>query len=453
VTSESSPTPWSPPPPPPTAIVAHIERAPDTVPVPSSSPARPLDENQRIHAIDVLRGVALLGILVMNIQSFAMPGAAYMNPLAYGDLSGGNYWVWHFSYIFAFEKFMSIFSMLFGAGIVLMTSRIEASGRSSAGVHYRRMAWLVLFGLLHAHLLWYGDILFFYGTFGMIAWLFRKLPPGVLIPLGLVIVGVASALSYVGGWSVQFWPPEAIHEQQQEWQPTAEALAPEINAYRGSWIAQMPERTTTALMFETFIFAIWGVWRAGGLMLVGMGFFKLGIFSARARPAAYWAMICAALFVGVPVTWYGIHKNFEANWVATYAIFNGSHYNYWGSILVSLGWVGAVMLAFRSGIFGFIMKPLAAVGRMALTNYLMHTIICTTIFYGHGLGLFGSVERVGQFAIVVGVWVVQLIVSPIWLRYFQFGPAEWLWRTLTYFSAQPMLRRRLPAGNAEIQAS
>jgi uncharacterized protein len=83
----------------------------------------------------------------------------------------------------------------------------------------------------------------------------------------------------------------------------------------------------------------------------------------------------------------------------------------------------------------------------------MHTIICTTIFYGHGLGLFGSVERVGQFAIVVGVWVVQLIVSPIWLRYFQFGPAEWLWRTLTYFSAQPMLRRRLPAGNAEIQAS
>jgi uncharacterized protein len=387
----------------------------------------------------------------MNIQSFAMPGAAYMNPTAYGDLNGANYWVWNICYLLAFEKFMSIFSMLFGAGIVLMTSRIEATGRSSAGVHYRRMGWLILFGLLHAHLLWYGDILYFYGLCGLVAWPFRRLPPAVLIPIGLVVVSVASILAWAGGWSVQFWSDEIIRQQQQQWQPAAELLADELNAYRSGWLAQMPERMVSALQFETFVLAIWGAWRVGGLMLVGMGLFKLGVFSARAKSSVYWAMIIAAAVIGIPVTMYGIRRNFDANWAAVYSLFDGSQYNYWASVLVSLGWVGAVMLAYRSGTCVFIMKPLAAVGRMALTNYLMHTVICTTIFYGHGLGLFGSVERVGQFGIVLGVWALQLMVSPIWLRYFHFGPVEWLWRTLTYFKLQPMLRRGSSAGAVEIQ--
>ena len=118
----------------------------------------------------------------------------------------------------------------------------------------------------------------------------------------------------------------------------------------------------------------------------------------------------------------------------------GSQYNYWGSVLVSLGWVGVVMLACKSGRLAPATAPLAAVGRMAFSNYILQTVICTTIFYGHGFGLFGRVSRVGQIAIVIAVWTVQLIVSPIWLRHFRFGPLEWLWRSLTYRRVQPMIR-------------
>ena len=119
-------------------------------------------EADRIQSIDVLRGFALLGILVMNIQSFSMIEAAYGNPTAYGSLEGANYWVWLLSHVMADQKFMTIFSMLFGAGIVLMTSRQEETSGRSAAVHYRRMGVLAIFGMLHAYLFWYGDILFGY---------------------------------------------------------------------------------------------------------------------------------------------------------------------------------------------------------------------------------------------------------------------------------------------------
>lgn len=138
----------------------------------------------------------------MNVGALSMPAAAYFNPTAYGDLTGANGWWWRLVHLLADLKFMAIFSMLFGAGIVLMTSRIEARGRSARGLHYRRMAWLALFGLLHAHLLWPGDILFWYGTVGMVTYVFRKLPPRRLIVLGLLSIALPSGLMIAGGLSV-----------------------------------------------------------------------------------------------------------------------------------------------------------------------------------------------------------------------------------------------------------
>ena len=142
----------------------------DTV---SPVPPAPVDAPERIAPLDTLRGFALLGILVMNIQSFSMISAAYNNPTAYGDLSGANWWVWLLGHLLADQKMYGIFSMLFGAGILLMTSRAEERG-SSLGLHYRRMMWLILFGLLHAHLLWPGDILYTYGMCGLLVYLFRR---------------------------------------------------------------------------------------------------------------------------------------------------------------------------------------------------------------------------------------------------------------------------------------
>lgn len=403
----------------------------------------PVSEPQRIVSLDVLRGFALLGILVMNIQSFSMIWAAYLNPTAYGDLTGANYWVWLLSHVLTDQKFMTIFSMLFGAGIVLLSSRVEARGQSATGVHYQRMFWLIVFGLLHAYLLWYGDILFFYGICGLVVYLFRKLSPRKLLVLGLLTIAVPSALYLFFGWSMQFWPAEAVEELQQEsWRPGPEKLAWEVEAYRGGWLQQMAHRVPKSFEFETGALLIWGFWRAGGLMLVGMALFKLGLFSAKRSAALYRTLIAVALLVGVPAILYGMHRNFATGWDVRYSFFFGWQFNYWGSLIVSMGWIGLVMLVCQRSALTALTRPFAAVGQMAFTNYILQTVICTTIFYGHGFGLFGQVERTGQVAIVAGVWVFQLLVSPVWLRYFLFGPLEWLWRSLTYLQWQPF--RRLP---------
>ena len=401
----------------------------------------PVTAKERIQSLDVLRGVALLGILPMNIQAFSMISAAYMNPTAYGDLHGANYWVWFFCHLLADEKFMTIFSMLFGAGIFLMTSHVEAAGRKPAALHYRRMGWLILFGLLHSYLLWFGDILVNYGLCGLLAYCYRKMAPRKLIAYGLVFVAVASALFFFIGWAVPHWPAEKrVFMRQQLWEPTPKMQADELAGYRSSWLGEMRQRANDSLVTEVNGFIALSFWRVEGLMLIGMALFKLGVFSARASAKLYWSFLAAAVLIGFPVILYGVHRDIAAGWEFRYSMFLGYQYNYWASILVSLGWVGATMLVCQTATLKRFTKPLAAVGRMAFSNYIFDTVVCTTLFYGFGFGLFGKVSRVAQLEIVLAIWIAQLILSSIWMRYFQFGPLEWLWRSLTYWQRQPFRR-------------
>ncbi len=406
----------------------------------SATDVGPVAQTARIASIDVLRGFAVLGILVMNIQSFSMIGAAYLNPTAYGDLTGANYLVWLLSHVLTDRKFMTLFSMLFGAGIVLMTSRREAGGGRTAGVHYRRMGLLLLVGLLHAYLLWYGDILHAYALCGFIVYLFRRWRPRTLILVGLLSIAFASALAVFFDWSIQYWPPESLEDMMKSWAPSDAVIAKEVTAYRGGWVEQLPHRALIAVFFQTLIFLVDNGWRAGGLMLVGMGLYKLEVFSAKRSTATYVWMAIVGFVVGVPVILYGVRYNFAAQWGFESCFYGGRQFNYWGSLFVASGWVGIVMLVCKAGVAPRLTGVLAATGRMAFTNYLLQTVICTTIFYGHGFGLFGKVERLEQILIVLAVWVVLLVLSPVWLRYFRFGPAEWLWRCLTYLKVQPMRR-------------
>ncbi len=404
---------------------------------PGSGPVGP---GERIDSLDTLRGFALLGILVMNIQLFAMPGAAYINPTVWGDLEGMNHLVWLLSHILTDQKMMTIFSMLFGAGIVLFADRAMARGVSPASLHYRRMFWLLLFGLAHAYLLWAGDILFLYAVCAFVVYRFRGLTPARLITVGVATLAVSSIIFIAFGMSMPNWPPEQQAEFiEQSWQPPPEALAAEVEAYRSGWMTQVAYRAPSVLEFQTFYLAIWGFWRAAGLMLIGMALYKLGVLSARAPVRLYAGFIAAAMLVGFPVVGYGVYWNFANDW-GPLSFFYGFQFNYWGSLFVSLGWIGLVMLICQSGVLTWLRRRFAAVGRMAFTNYLLHTLICTTVFYGHGLGWFGGVERTGQIAIVAGVCALQLLLSPIWLQYFRSGPFEWLWRSLTYGRAQPWLR-------------
>lgn len=410
-----------------------------------SGPPAPVTSGERIRSLDVLRGFALLGILPVNIQVFAMIDAALFNPTAYGDLGGANHVVHAVTHVFFDQKFMTIFSMLFGAGIVLFSERIMARGGSPAKVHYSRTAWLILFGLLHAHLLWYGDILYTYGMCALVVFLFRKLSPGWLIPLGLLAISVSSVLFLLFGLTVPFWAPEDLAQLEADFRPGAEAVLKELEIYRSGWLGQMEHRVEGALGVQTFVFLIWGSWRAGGLMLVGMGLYKLGVFSAKLASQTYAWMVAAGLFVGLPIVGYGLYRHELAGWNVTYSFFLGSQFNYWGSLFVSLGYVGLVMLLCKHSIAVGLQARLAAVGQTAFSNYILQTVICTTLFYGHGFGLFGKVSRTGQAGIVIAIWILQLALSPLWLRHYRFGPLEWLWRTLTYRKVQPF-RRVNPQG-------
>lgn len=397
---------------------------------------QPVSSSERIESMDVLRGFAVLGILAMNVGAFSMPAAAYFNPSVYGDLGGLNGWVWRLTHLLADLKFMAIFAMLFGAGIVLMWQRAEERSRPSTGLHYRRMFWLILFGLLHAHLLWYGDILYWYGMTGLLVYLLRKRSPAALIVIAVLFFAVSSSLMIFSGLSMDQWPPEERAGMIEQLNPSDAAKADEIAAYRGSWLEQMEPRREHAIEMETSTYLAWAIWRVGGLMLLGMALFKLGVLSATRSRSFYLVLIGLAVLVGLPLVGYGMQRNIASGWPTPEFFFLGTQYNYWGSVLVALGWIGTVMLLCQQSV-AMITGRLAAVGRMAFTNYIMQTVICTTVFYGHGFGLFGSMERVGQFAVVVGVWIFQLIVSPIWLRHFRYGPLEWLWRSLVYLEVQP----------------
>ena len=175
-------------------------------------------------------------------------------------------------------------------------------------------------------------------------------------------------------------------------------------------------------------------------MLVGMGLFKLGVFSAARSNRFYWSLLLGGVMIGVPLILIGYQRNVEAGFSADVTMFLNSQYNYIGSIFMAMAWVGLVILIVKAGALKMATGALAAVGQMALTNYLMQTIICTTIFYGHGLGLFGRFNYLEQIYFVLGVWIVELLWSPWWLKRFRFGPFEWLWRSLTYWRLQPMRR-------------
>ena len=413
----------------------------------SAVTAGPVTSRERIASIDVMRGVALLGILAMNIQDFSMIGSAYLNPTTYGDLHGLNYAVWYGSFMLADLKFMSIFSMLFGAGVLLMTSRLEAAGRRPGPIHYRRMGWLALFGCLHGYLLWPGDILFTYALGGIFAFLGRKWRPPTLIVSGLLFTAVATAISVGSYETMPYWPKKQVQQMSDQfWSPSPAAKAKELATYRAGWLTEEKDRLVQNVGMQVQGNLFLAFWRAYGLMLAGMGLFKLGVFSAKLPARVYGWFMALGLLVGLPAIAFGMHQEFAHHWDMRQCFFLDFQWNYWASLLVCLFWIGLVMLVCQKGWLPGARRRLAAVGRMAFSNYIMDTVLCTFIFYGWGLGFFGKVSRVEQFGIVLGIWVVQLVVSPLWLERFQFGPLEWMWRSLTYWRLQPM--RKVAAAKA-----
>ena len=390
----------------------------------------PTPPSDRITSLDALRGFALLGILVINIRVFSMPEQTLLNPTVYGDFTGLDYWTWFLGHVFAQAKFITLFSALFGAGVLLFVESKEEKGQDAARLHLRRTAVLIAIGLLHAYLLWYGDILVTYGLTGIFLLFVRDLDARRLTTLAGVFLLFVPAIELFAAVSIG---GEAIAAQ---WQPAEAAIREQVATYRGGWLDQMSHRVSSSFQRQTSGFIGQSFWRVGGVMLLGMALYRKGVLTDE-RSTAFYRRLVAGGVVGVGIVVAGVAYVEANDWSAGAALY-WRQFNYVGSLLVAGGYVGLVTLFVRWRGEGLATRALAAVGRTAFTNYLLQTVVATTIFYGHGLGLFGSVSRVEAMGIVVAIWAVQVPLSVLWLRYFRFGPVEWVWRTLTYGEAQPM---------------
>jgi uncharacterized protein len=386
----------------------------------------------RLTSLDALRGLAVLGMLIVNIQSFAMIDAAYINPMAYGDLEGMNRVVWIWTHLLADMKFITIFSLLFGAGVLIFAQNLDRKGIRPSKPFYRRMLALLILGLIHAYLFWHGDILVCYALCGSLVFLMRKASTRSLLAFGLILVGIPAFNYWLFGMSLPSWPAAAVDGLRDSWQPGAEKIAGEIAALRGGLGEQMGWRIPAAISMQTFLFAILFFWRTLGMMMVGMALYKSGMLRNAWPGWSYALLMFGGLALGLPLIWQGVQNNFDAGWSVEYSMFLGWQYNYAGSLLVAMAYCALILglAKWRPGAMPI--RLLSPVGRMALTNYILMTLVCGVVFYGHGFSLFGRVERSMQVVIVFFIWFAVVLFSHIWLKYRAQGPLEHLWRHFTY---------------------
>lgn len=400
--------------------------------------------SKRITSIDVLRGFALLGILVMNIMSFAMPSVAYFSPVAY-DASIFNQIVYGLSHIFADQKFMAIFSMLFGASTLLFVNNTIKKGKRPTLLFYSRNWWLLIFGGMHFYFLWYGDILFVYALCSFFLYFMRKIPPKIQITIGLFIYLLPIATNYL---TYEYVVDELSQAEQQviidHWNSTESTIQKELDVYRGAYSEHINHRLsmgagsqkeTEALVSEikglSLMLDVFS--RAFGMMLIGMACFSWSVFSNSLRESTYKKMMIYGLGFGISLSTFGLFLNYWYGWDWKYTQFLGKIPNTLATPFTAFGYISLIMLWIRTAYINNLQDRLQAIGKTALTCYLLQSVIATFVFYGFGLGLFGYVNRLGQIVLMVVIWGVLLVLCPLWLKRFQYGPVEWFWRSLTYF--------------------
>ena len=372
-----------------------------------------------------MRGIAVLGMLVANIPWHA---GTSMSRLYQADTT--SVFAWLLQYLVFDQRFMPIFAMLFGASLLLQSRKTGLTPGFQA-YYLRRMAVLLLFGVLHAYLLWPGDILITYAVAGPVLLLFARLSP-----VRLIVIGIAFKLVDL---SFGEWP--ALYDATIDrwlfawWVDYGEAPSTIAAAYAGSYADLFAYNAWRNQFIQWTALPYFRLWNAIGLMLIGMGFYKLGILQGGRDKAWYGKLVCVSLLVGVPLVLYGVLARVGmSETVGPYLGFtqelplrNITFRS--GCFIVSLAVIGSIHMVYpvlKSAITG----PIEAVGRTALSNYLFHSVFFLILFHGVELFAFDSLDHDAMLALVMLVWVLQLALSPLWLRHFSQGPVEALWRRL-----------------------
>ncbi|HBC8589030.1 TPA: DUF418 family protein [Citrobacter koseri] len=371
---------------------------------------------ERNVTLDFIRGVAILGILLLNISAFGLPKAAYLNPAWYGKITASDAWTWAILDLFAQVKFLTLFALLFGAGLQMLLPRGKRWIQS-------RLTLLVLLGFIHGLLFWDGDILLAYGLVGLICWRLVRDAPSVksLFNTGILLylagIGVLLLLGSISASETsRAWTPDAsalLYEKYWKINGGMEAVSNRVDLLSNSLLA---------------LGAQYG-WQLAGMMLLGAALMRSGWLKGQYSLQHYRRMGVLLVVVGMLINLPAIIVQWQLDWAYRWCAFLLQAPRELSAPFQTIGYT-ALMLGFWPQLSRFkLVIAIACVGRMALSNYLLQTLICTTLFYQ--FGLFMKFDRLTLLIFVIPVWLANLLFSWIWLRFYRQGPVEWLWRQLT----------------------
>lgn len=390
----------------------------------------------RIRTLDHVRGLSILAILLVNAIAFAQPFAVYSQPeLSPLPLSHADLTVWWITETFFKEKFITCFTLLFGVSVYLVGRDRNPADPAYRTPLFRRLAWLVVFGLIHGALIWHGDILLAYALTGFVFWRWRDAPAPRLLAWGIAL--------FLAGAAVLLGPNIATSLRGEHVIAVNGDLAGLTARMRGPFLVSMAQNAVVwgrSAIQEVLAYMPSTL----GLMMIGLGLFKSGILRGEARTRTYLWLMAAGMVSLIPIGWQArvtMADGFPFPEIfGLYALANDLL-----CLPVSLGYIGALVLVGRTQIGGMALYPLACAGRMAFTNYLMQSLIMTGLFYGGrglfgGGGWFGEMNHAALVPIVVAIWIGQLVFSTVWMAWFRYGPFEWGWRCLTYARWMPILK-------------
>ena len=419
-------------------------------------------ESRRLTALDVLRGVAVMGILVMNINNWGLGRPAYWNTAALGGAEGANLVVWWFDTLFAADKMRGLFSLMFGASTLLVIQRATAKEEGPARVHYSRMIALMLLGYMHYAFIWRSDILVLYACAGLLLFFFHKLSHrGLLLwATAFFLLAIVPPLLFftppgLAGYGLMNNPPGDLlgffQELNLENGPNSPQTAQDLALHRSGY-AELLHSRLVENSFSRFEMILYEGAESMSLMLIGMALFNRGMLTGEWTAERYrrWALVGIAIGLAgnVPLAIWQFSDGFSGYSVFTSHILWSMPFDF----AMTIGYAALVMAWVKSSGDTPLVAHIAATGRMAFTNYLLTSIVMTSIFYGYGLGLTGRLKRAELFLMVIGMWGLMLMWSKPWLDRFNYGPFEWLWRSMARLKLQPMRRPSVASMPAPLKA-
>lgn len=384
-------------------------------------------ESSRIAYLDITRGIAVLGILLMNIIAFGLPNAAYYNPIVDGSDSGLGFVFYAFTFVFAEGTMRALFSILFGASVCMLAEKLPKL------IYLRRNLVLLLIGMIDGYLLlWTGDILYDYALLGLLLYFFRQASAKQLLLGAGVIFSLMLLVQTPAAYQLANETPEALQKYQKSISnhyPSPDKLANEYRETTQAYTQLLLVNVRRVLNTQTINFVSGDMWDSLPMMLIGMALFKMGVFSNRYRSRRKLIKLgLMALLPALAINCFellqAVQSQFAIHWTTprfspTYQL---------GRLMMALFYLCAIFLWVQSSLFTALQQGLAAVGRMALTNYLLQSVIGLLVFSGAGLALYDSFSRPQLYLVVLTCWISMLLASQAWLRVWPQGPVERLWR-------------------------